>query len=209
MNKTFVGVDYSINSPAICIINQIECSDGKNIRWVNPLFVGFDNRKSSPELLREGNESCGIHVYRHTDYENAYHKYSSMANKFISMIQYHAAVNESDEVIVSIEDYIKNIKFGSNNITDMAEAAAFFKSKAYDFGYYAKPVNIVQVKKFATGNGNAKKDAMLTHFQKSSGIEFPEISGRDITKHPLEDFVDAWYICRYTIHNTNFANNSQ
>jgi Holliday junction resolvasome RuvABC endonuclease subunit len=53
-----------------------------------------------------------------------------------------------------------------------------------------------EVKKFATGKGNAKKDDMLEAFIIQTGVD-PRVVLDYYGETPISDIVDSYFICNY------------
>ena len=62
-----------------------------------------------------------------------------------------------------------------------------------------------EVKKFATGKGNANKELMLSNFITQTGVDVREIMDY-AGENPISDIVDSYYICKY-YHEGYFEEN--
>lgn len=99
---------------------------------------------------------------------------------------------------VAIEGYA----FGAvGRVFQIAENAGLLKYKLWKEGIeYTVPAP-TEIKKFATGKGNANKDMMLEAFNEETGVDIR--AKLDIIKgyNPISDIVDAYYIAKFGFTN--------
>lgn len=113
-----------------------------------------------------------------------------------------------EEIYIGMEGY----SYGSTGLTfNIAEFCGNLKIKLINnldnlksFAIY-KPTNI---KKFATGNGRSKKEAMLKSFREINSettnqlLDIFDINNNEYirnSKTPIEDLVDSYFICKKVI----------
>ena len=99
---------------------------------------------------------------------------------------------------VAIEGYA----FGAvGRVFQIAENAGLLKYKLWKEGIeYTVPAP-TEIKKFATGKGNANKDMMPEAFNEETGVDIR--AKLDIIKgyNPISDIVDAYYIAKFGFTN--------
>lgn len=208
----FVAIDFSLNSPGICIYNdkskryqfisyikpgsgtkkeiliQEDISGFKDVTLVNQPDFSTDLEYSSAELLK-------------------IKRYDKMADDIINLILQESQQN--DGYMIAFEGTSYGSKMGTNNIIDMAAGAAILKLKLLKS---LKPEDIstiapTTIKKFA-GKGNMNKLQLLKSFQvnvnsdeslkKSQFWNFCKDQEWDkkIPK-PFDDLIDAYFLSSY------------
>lgn len=162
-----IGVDYSILSPAITILNN----------GITTVCVG--------------------------DYENTIvNNYSFIFNKVITqetsiktydwmgnVFSYY--VNENDNVFLESYAYSRQ----PCRMMQLAECTGIFKNKIWDFHTFTPQ----QIKKFATGKGNAQKIDMIDAFREQTGIDLFDLLKMKKTKTlkaPITDIADSFWIAQ-------------
>jgi Holliday junction resolvasome RuvABC endonuclease subunit len=99
---------------------------------------------------------------------------------------------------VAIEGYA----FGAvGRVFQIAENCGLLKYKLWKQGIpYSVPAP-TEIKKFATGKGNANKDMMLDSFKEETGVDIRV--KLDIIKgyNPISDIVDAYFIAKFEHFN--------
>lgn len=100
---------------------------------------------------------------------------------------------------VCIEDYAFAAK---GKVFHIGENTGIFKYRLWGSKIEYKTVPPTQVKKFATGRGNANKEDMYAAFKAESRLDLQGILGvaTDQIKSPVADIADAYYICKYGHH---------
>ena len=176
------GIDYSMTTPGICIFNQ---KDGlftfaNAHHYFLSTLVKFDQ-------FKEGN----LEGINHKKWESPQERYTNIAEWAMALIRQHKV----DRVF--IEDY----SFGSTGrVFHIAENMAILKDRLWDDFVQFETIPPTVIKKFATGKGNANKDAMYESFCKENllvdlkGMLTPKA---DHSISPVSDIVDAYYIAKY------------
>ena len=100
---------------------------------------------------------------------------------------------------VCIEDYAFAAK---GKVFHIGENTGIFKYHLWEHKIEYKTVPPTQVKKFATGRGNAKKEDVYAAFKAECRLDLQGIFGvvSDQIKSPVSDLADAYYICKYGHH---------
>ena len=185
---TIVGIDYSLNSPAICIADD-----------------NFDFNKCSFHFLTSKKKHIGkfgknIFGYEIKDYNTPIERFSNISNWALDIIHKH----KSNTAKVFIEGY----SFGSKGqaVFQIAENCGILKyrlqmspSMLYD--------TIVPsvVKKYASGKGNADKQLMYDSFIKHTGVDLMKMFDMNKLNNPVTDIIDSYYIAK--VGNENSSSN--
>lgn len=176
----FVGIDYSITSPCLCIYNpkenvpDFDCCEFYFLTN-NKKFVG---------------ETENIIGKLHDEYKNEYERYDRIASNIISNLP------RPEEIAnFLIEDY----SFGSTGrVFNIAENCGHLKYLLWREGYKFDLVAPTKLKKFATGKGNASKELMYQSYLSKANpdlLRFYSHSGK--LSNPTTDIVDAYFLALY------------
>lgn len=179
---TLVGLDFSINSPAVTILKDneyffyaIQRKDCKVVRKMNML----DN-VTVEICLNEG--------------LTPFQYYDKMTDMLIRWINSNIGPN----TIFALEDWIYSLR--GSALIDIVYATSILRYKLIK-KYGEDKLNFyspTHVKKEFTGNGRADKNMMLEHF-KSLGLVFPlsnYSNALDKTQKPLEDMIDSFAVLK-------------
>ena len=209
----YVSVDFSLNSPGICVYND------KSKRYH---FISYIKPKTGTKAEQKLQEELGllqdVTLVDQPDFSKEAEAFSSaeltkvkrydrMADDIINLILQEAFVG--DGFIIGFEGTSYGSKMGTNNMIDMAAGAAILKLKMLKT---LKPENLVTVapttiKKYA-GKGNMNKLQLFEAFQKNSTEDlilaksplWNLVSGLEIGKKipkPLDDLIDAYFLVAY------------
>ena len=177
MPDYYVGVDYAMDSPGICV---------------------FDNSDLQPWSI----ENCTLHYGTHTlcrvvpskmirpylleDFKSS-PRWDNLSAWALSCIP--------DSAVVWLEDYSYNSQ-GVNY--DIGENTGVLKDRLWKRGIPRHAANITIVKKLACGMGNAVKEDMEEAFIKETGLNLQAWFGveKNKDKSPVYDLIDAYYICK-------------
>ena len=77
---------------------------------------------------------------------------------------------------------------------NIGENTGLLKHKLYKNNLYPKVVTPTEIKKWATGKGNASKTDMYNAFVDQTGVELKDILECEPESTPLSDVVDAFLI---------------
>lgn len=189
MNNTlYIGLDQSMNSTGIC------CRYNDYIKFyiVKPNKLTKKEQSSQSELIQyicfERQELCKE--------DNHIREVQKTLNMIEAVEQIYNTIymewinhNKCDIVIC-----MEGISLGSkhtSSVMDLAGLNYLIRNTILvnnEWKLIVSPPS--EIKKFATGNGNANKDSMITIFLSS----FPEI---DIPK--VDDIADAYFMCLYAM----------
>ena len=187
--NTIVGIDYSLNSPAICIADD-----------------NFDFNKCSFHFLTSKKKYIGkfgknIFGYEIKEYNTPIERFTNISTWALDTIHKH----KSNTAKVFIEGY----SFGSKGqaVFQIAENCGILKyrlqmspSMLYD--------TIVPsvVKKYASGKGNADKQLMYDSFTKHTGVDLMKMFDMNKLNNPVTDIIDSYYIAKVGNENSNSNN---
>jgi hypothetical protein len=177
------GIDYSLCGPAICISDMSQSFD-----FYSCQFYFLTSIKKYAKKIKSN-----IQGETFSDYNQEIQRYETIADW------------AADKVIgckhVGLEGYAYN---ATGKIFHIAENTGVLKYKLYQMSL---PVDIIppsEIKKFATGKGNASKEKMYESFFEETGVPLSSFLGmsRQKTepqkvKSPLSDIVDSYFICKF------------
>lgn len=176
---TFIGIDYSLTSPACCIEKD------------NELFFYAIQRKET-KAIRKLNmlNNCIVEICPKeglTDFQYA-DKISDMMLRWINS-------TIGPDPIFSMEDYAYGAK--GNSLLDIVAATTIFRYKLIK-KYGESKFNLYSpshIKKYATTKGNAKKDDMLFAFNRLNlNTPFGQWCHKlSKSTKPEEDIIDAYW----------------
>lgn len=205
----FVAVDYSLNSPGICVYND----KSKKYHFISYIKLKTGT-KAEQKLQEEIGMLSDVTLIHQPDFtkEEGYSdgelakikRYDRMADDIINLILQNSFAG--DGFIIAFEGTSYGSKMGTNNMIDMAAGAAILKLKILKT---LKPDDIrtiapTSLKKFA-GKGNMNKTELFMAFQ-TNRIEdksllksqfFNYVSALECDKKipkPLDDLVDAFFL---------------
>ena len=181
---TIVGIDYSLNSPAICIA-------GDNFDFDKCSFHFLTSKKK--HIRKFGKNIFGYEI---KDYNTPIERFSNISTWALDIIHKH----KSNTAKVFIEGY----SFGSKGqaVFQIAENCGILKyrlqmspSMLYD--------TIVPsvVKKYASGKGNADKQLMYDSFVKHTGVDLMKMFDMNKLNNPVTDIIDSYYIAKVGYEN--------
>ena len=187
--NTIVGIDYSLNSPAICIADD-----------------SFDFNKCSFHFLTSKKKHIGkfgknIFGYEIKDYNTPIERFSNISTWALDIIHKH----KSNTAKVFIEGY----SFGSKGqaVFQIAENCGILKYRLQmsPTMLYDTIVPSV-VKKYASGKGNADKQLMYDSFKKHTKIDLMKMFDMEKLNNPVTDIVDSYYIAKVGYENSSSHN---
>ena len=182
---TIVGIDYSLNSPAICIADD-----------------NFDFNKCSFHFLTSKKKHIGkfgknIFGYEIKDYNTPIERFSNISTWALDIIHKH----KSNTAKVFIEGY----SFGSKGqaVFQIAENCGILKYRLQmsPTMLYDTIVPSV-VKKYASGKGNADKQLMYDSFKEHTKQDLMKMFDMQKLNNPVTDIVDSYYIAKVGYENS-------
>lgn len=181
--NTFGGFDYSMSCPALCILG----SDGT---WQTSTTYFLTEKKKYQNVFgtHKGFQVIGEPIPLWDSPEERWYELAMHFSRILQPVQH-------DEWFVALEDYSMGSK---GKVFHIAENTGILKHMLWKCGYKFVTVPPTQIKKYATGKGNAKKEQMRDAFLKDTGVDLSKIMGQDgKLDSPVTDVIDAYYIAKY------------
>ena len=178
--NTIIGIDYSLTSPAICVMN----GDKLN-------FYYLTNKKKY-----DGKMSDNIEGQLHDDWDNPMHRFGLISDwVFYVLLDLH----EGD-----YEIFIEGYSYGSKGqgLFQIAENCGILKYRLEQDVLSYKTVVPSVVKKGATGKGNADKDMMYEAFVKETKINLKKIFDTEKVGNPISDIAESYFIQKVGYENS-------
>jgi hypothetical protein len=213
----FLAVDFSLNSPGICIYND----KSKKYHFVSYMKPGTGT-KAEQKLQEEISLLSDVTLVNQPDFTNTetfssaellkVKRYDKMADDIINLVLQNSF--EGDGFTIAFEGTSYGSNGGTNNMIDMAAGAAILKLKLLKTlnPDDIKTVAPTTIKKFA-GKGNMNKLQLFDCFQRNVN-EDPILAksplwkivkdlevGKKIPK-PIDDLVDAYFLAAYVSNPT-------
>ena len=184
-----IGIDYSMTSPAVCVAQSPFTYDRCS-------FMFITNKKKL--AVQHAPNIVGLLQYEYTDNLS---RFTHLANQTVDwiMAQPTAIMHRNH---IGIEGYAFGAK---GQVFNIGENTGILKLKLAE--RVANRMSIFapsEIKKFATGKGNANKMLMYEAFVDETGddlaklFEFNPYNGQS----PVSDIVDSYYIAKYRNENS-------
>jgi len=176
---TTVGIDFSLNSPAICV------STG-SFKFEDCKFFYLTSKKK-----HIGNMMKNILGTEHTEYKNPIERFANLSSWALTII------NKLTNPQIFIEGY----SFGSKGqaVFQIAENGGILKYRLKEYDYKILVPSVI--KKFATGKGNADKQKMYEQFTNDTGTNLMKVFDIPTLNNPITDIIDAYYIAKAGYEN--------
>ena len=173
-NKT-IGIDYSLTSPAICICRGAFKFDNCKIYYLT-------NVKKYEGDYYNGKINGRLHL----PYTTETQRHDQISDWALSVI---------GTTIHNI--FIEGYSFGSKGLVfNLAENMGTLKHKLYKLNKRFDSIVPGQVKKNATGKGNADKLKMYEQFVKDTKIDLMKEFDQSKLNNPVTDIVDSYYVAK-------------
>jgi Holliday junction resolvasome RuvABC endonuclease subunit len=186
------GVDYSLCGPSICIYN----GDEKSFSIDKCTFYFLTKIKKFATYF--GRNIIGENF---VDFNHEIERYQSISDWGVEVLMGCEQV--------AIEGYAYSAL--SNRIFQIAENTGLLKYKLFQRGIPVTVIPPTEVKKFATGKGNADKMSMYSFFEAETKLDLLNLfydadkRPKDIS-NPVSDIVDSYFICKHLFNKINEAN---
>ena len=182
-NLLTAGLDWSMNSPSICI------HDGSEWSATNGTFY-YLSQKS--KLVMTTDQLKGT----------LYKEYKSQQERFDNLSCWALTImNDKGVRNAGLEGY----SYGSSGsrLFEIGENTGLLKFKMWSHDINFEVYAPTSIKKFACGKGNAGKDKMWDAFIEETGLNIFHLLGQEVGKNwnPVSDMVDAYYMCKYRFEN--------
>ena len=186
MNGRYIGIDYSLTSPAVCVYPKGRIWDSTQVR----LFFWTNKKKMVGGFWKD--RITGILI---PDYYNDDERFLQNAQSIANIIQ----PTEKDTI------YLEGYAYGAQGmrIFQIGEATGILKTLLILEKSNSLNKNVVierpaptKVKKFATGKGNAAKRMMVEAFCNDADCDIMKELDKKSIVSPVDDLVDAYWICK-------------
>jgi len=170
------GIDYSLRCPCICKINVDYTFHFENC-----------NFNYITDVVKYQRDTENIKGSKYEDWTEDLQRYETLADWVVQFI------GDCDQV--ALEGYSYS---SSGRVFHIAENTGILKYKLYQLSIPLTIFPPSEIKKFATGKGNADKEKMYTSFTEETGIDLKNKIDytREKIESPLADIVDSFYICK-------------
>lgn len=172
------GIDYSLSCPAITVL------DDNSLICMCRYFTG--QKKAITSYV---SPFYSLYGDLQSKYDGDQERYEMISNWAFNIVK--------DCDVVALEGY----SFGSHGrVFNIAENTQALKYKLWKAGIRFDVVPPTAVKKFATGKGNAKKEAMVEFFEKQNSIDLTKIFNvkKDKVGSPASDVADSFFLVKYS-----------
>ena len=198
MNNIYVGIDPSINSSGIYV--RVESSIGELLEEKFYIIKGdkLSKKEDTAELKNLAVFSYVIYDKRNTTNGTNIENERNKTINFISIVENIKKIiattdfryGKMNKIYVCQEGISYGSRIRTKSIFDLAGLNFMIRSMVIEMSKGFKPVELIvgtpgEIKKFATGNGNANKDLILSCFK----MIYPEL---DLPK--LDDIADAYFM---------------
>ena len=187
--SNIVGIDYSMNSPAICRLDKDSC-----------VFVYWTTkRKYECDLTHDGFSVKGI-LFDNKDKTDE-ERFDYLASEIVR----ESLWGWPKKVVMEHYSYAS-----TGRAFQIGENGGVLKNRFYTSGVTVEKVAPTSVKKYATGKGNADKQMMQDAFIEATGIDIKLVLGQTETQwNPSSDIIDAYWIAKYAEENYGQDNNQE
>lgn len=184
MDVLYVGLDLSLNSPGIAVEKDGEIH-----------LCGFQQRKTDSELRNAPLGPLRVTRLEYPDGDR-WPRCCYVADHIVQWIKDFGY----GTVHVFIEGYAFSMA-GSASMSKLAEVGGVLRYLFMKHGWTFTEIPPSRIKKYFTGDGRAKKDAMIESFQTTHGLPLMnEVLKIMAHQHPQEDMIDALAILRTGVH---------
>lgn len=178
------GIDYSMTSPSVCVFE----GDTWDVKSCKLYYMVKSDKKVYSKGIFKG---------------FVYPKFSSDQERF------HLLAEWSKECTSGVEEIgLEGYAFGAVGRTfQISENTGVLKQKLWEESRPFRTFAPTEVKKFATGKGNADKQKMFDAFYEETKIDVFDslsISSRK-NWNPVSDIIDAYYIAKLLHHRITYG----
>jgi Holliday junction resolvasome RuvABC endonuclease subunit len=176
------GIDYSITSPAICILDT---TTNKH-HYYNLCSVNKALKNSTSKII-----DLTPYPIWNTDME----RYDLISEWALNVLK------DNKVEMIAIEGYAMGARAGL--VCNIAENGGILRFKLHKAGIPFTVYAPTQVKKFITTKGNAKKDEVIDCVEKETMISFADELGLKQYAKPADDLADSYAIVKLLERNMN------
>ena len=185
--KTIVGIDYSLNSPAVCI------STNGGTAFSDCYFYYLTSKKKHIGKMLEN-----VIGYEHKEWKSPIERFSNLSGWVLHILDTLHKKQTNKHV------FIEGYSYGSKGqaIFQIAENCGILKYRLQEANIPYETVVPSVVKKGATGKGNADKDMMYEAFVKETKIDLKKLLDTDKVGNPVSDIADSYFIKKVGYENS-------
>lgn len=180
-----VGIDYSMTSPAVCI--------HKGDIW------SFENSVThflTSVKKHEGKHSRYFVGHPYPIYKTPEERFDLISDWVLGLLDPN--VLGPDVGYPAMKIAIEGYSMGSKGkVFHIAENAGLLKHKLWSKNLKFECPAPTQVKKFATGKGNANKLQMHDWFVNDTNLDVSQLLQTKVDSNPCSDIVDAYFMCKF------------
>ena len=179
------GIDYSLTSPAICVFSK---TGHAKFRFEDCLFFYLtDTEKYAKTFLKNIKGERFKSIGSATNLCPDSGRYDSISDWAMDCLK------GCDQV--ALEGYAFN---ATGRVFQLAENVGVLKYKLFQSAMPLEVATPGEIKKFATGKGNASKEMMFDAFYKETEKDLCKIMTPKKTgvQNPVSDIVDSYYVCK-------------
>lgn len=185
--KAIAGIDYSMTGPAMCVHEGEEWS----VDNCNFLFLAKRKKYHGDFVCANGSTIQGLETYTGVGLD--VERFSFQSAHFMAYLDMFERVDE-----VAIEGYAYGAR---GKVFNIGENTGILKYDIIREGYNLGVLQPGEVKKFATGKGNATKQMMYDAWYEETNINLGSLLDCIPDKGPVNDVVDSYYICKLAWFN--------
>lgn len=176
-----IGIDYSMNSPAICVIKH-----------------GFMSFYFLSSVKKYQGKFSYFHGHVYPEWTQPEERFDKISNWVLDCITEACGPEKglNEPMKVTLEGYSMGSK---GKVFHIAENTSILKHKLWQHNIPVETPAPTSIKKFATGKGNSDKARMYECFVAETGIDLENLLGGDRSNNPISDIVDSYYICKFGI----------
>ena len=178
--KTIIGIDYSLNSPAVCV------STNGGTAFSDCYFYYLTSKKKHIGKMLEN-----VIGYEHKEYNGPIERFKNLSDWVLHILD-TLHKKQTDKNI-----FIEGYSYGSKGqaIFQIAENGGILKYRLQK-KYNCRTIVPSVIKKFATGKGNADKEKMYEQFTRTQGVDLMKVFDVQKLNNPITDIIDSYYIMR-------------
>jgi len=188
-----IGIDYSLSCPGVCVNTSVD-----EFRFEDCKFYYLTTKKKYAGSYKS--KGVSFDGTEHKPYSSESERYEIIADWVIDIINTYYPKHMASKKIhtINLEDY----SFASKGrVFHIAENMGLLKYKLHQNQWDYNLIAPSGIKKFATGKGNANKEAMIEQFTLDTSLNVLDMFECKHTS-PAIDVVDAYYICKYEGENS-------
>lgn len=179
--NSFVGIDYSMTSPAICVMSDKQLN----------FYYWTTKRKYECKVELDNCSLEGI-LFNSSNMEDE-ERFNYLSEEIVTKSLWHWPKK------ITLEDYSYA---STGRAFHIGENVGVLKHKFFTKGVKLQTIPPTVIKKFATGKGNADKQMMQDAFIERTGLDIKSLLQQNENHwNPSSDIIDAYWIALYGSEN--------